>query len=1026
MAETITLWDGTPVNVPEGLTDGEITNYLARIMPNKMIERGIAVDIEREFDLQSGVGDFGARFGNALASGNPDEIKAEFDGIFGKGNWGIADFSGQPFVTPDGLRAVGIEPKDDRKVMLDGTNTTVYDLVDIIPEAVVGAGALAAEIALPFAPGTSAVGGTVARGLLSSITGRGLIARSARAGFGDAVANVGLEGVQKLRGTQRESLGEVLQDAGTEGLIVGLGSIVLGAPFAAAGSVGNRIKAASKDMAPETQGVRPLQIDEMLDAQNRNIERFTQKYMTEDRLSREAAEQAARQDAMLLSLRTLVGEEGTVAGNILTKIEGLGTKQLGDSFAKRTMAFMNKFRSVALESKRLGDLDATTVAKLKANLSKSDLEFADKIMKQLTDFNKTPLGVTSAAASTLRGFKELAEDKLLAQYRRSMKAFEGEDFYGQFRNMGGEISPQRLANFLTRVSDESGLSVDEVVNAFGPDSPLHRRITSRINIRDDGTVVPVKPKLNKKKEPTNYEGSSITVQDFIDADRQVRQRAYAKRTNLAAVRKNLELSAATQNEISRLPEVPSAFQKRLKEVNEKYSKFVDIYRGKNGLFEQVAKRNTDDSQQFLTGFVNGREGAEFATLLDKLERAFGEGAVGGSIGLETKEQILGALGVNFIRENRVDIQRAFEISREAGAKKAADALKKINTLEATMVKRVGDAKKAKQAMKQLFQQDSMKEYKAILNQIAKGSPESAALAQQKLGLAMNFKEAAEFVGNTAEVGANLSKADLDSVVQQLRSLDALDKRSGKFYRDLMFSENWGRVINAMAEETAVKKNAAIKGWADDWIAARSGTNGVENMTELFGKEIYEAMDDLALNIRGALNIDPNAGALSVAEQPVSIWRNLLQLDFKGAIKPLTFMYGSKQIAPGTKAWTDVNMMLQSGKTPSDIMKDKAGTASGILGNAQKAANGAMSGRNGLMAAAVSSYMNEADQTYPTDDEVPMIEPRRVQEEPPEQPMQQSMIPADTGIAAIQQIASMIQGVGTSGLEEGAAIARSAA
>jgi hypothetical protein len=1018
MAETITLWDGTPVNVPEGLTDGEITNYLARTMPNKMIERGIAVDIEREFDLQSGVGDFGARFGNALASGNPDEIKAEFDGIFGKGNWGIADFSGQPFVTPGGLRAVGIEPKDDRKVMLDGTNTSVYDLVDIIPEAVVGAGALAAEIALPFAPGTGAVGGTVARGLLSSITGRGLIARSARAGFGDAVANVGLEGVQKLRGTQRESLGEVLQDAGTEGLIVGLGSVVLGAPFAAVGSVGNRIKAASKDMAPGTQNVPPVQITEMLEAQNRNIDRFTQKYMTEDRLSREAAEQAARQDAMLLSLRTLVGEEGTVAGNILTKIEGLGTKQLGDSFAKRTMDFMNKFRSVALESKRLGDLDATTVTKLKTNLSKSDLEFADKIMKQLTDFDKTPLGVTSAAAGTLRGFKELAEDKLLAQYRRSMKAFEGEDFYGQFKNIGGEISPQRLANFLTRVSEESGIGIDEVVNSFGPGNPLHSRITSRVNIRDDGRIVPVK---DKRK----YADNSITVQDLLEADKKVRQQAYAKRANLAAVRKNLEISAATQNQLSRLPEVPSAFQKRLKGVNEKYSKFVDIYRGKNGLFEQVAKRNTDDSQQFLTGFVNGREGAEFATLLDKLERAFGEGAVGGSIGLETKEQILGALGVNFIRENRVDVKRAFEISREAGVKKAADALKKINTLEATMVKRVGDAK-AKQAMKQLFQQDSMKEYKALLNQIAKGSPESAARAQQKLGLVMNFKEAEEFVGRTADVGANLAKSDLDTVVAQLRSLDALDKRSGEFYRDLMFSENWGRVVNAMAEDSAAKKNAAIKAWADDWIAARSGTNGVENMTELFGKEIYEGMDDLAMNIRGALNIDPNAGALSVAEQPVSIWRNLLQLDFKGAIKPLTFMYGSKQIAPGTKAWTDVNMMLQSGKTPSDIMKDRAGMASGILGNAQKAANGAMSGRNGLMAAAVSSYMNEADQTYPTDDEVPMIDPRRVQEEPPEQPMQQSMIPADTGIAAIQQIASMIQGVGTSGLEEGAAIARSAA
>ena len=85
-----------------------------------------------------------------------------------------------------------------------------------------------------------------------------------------------------------------------------------------------------------------------------------------------------------------------------------------------------------------------------------------------------------------------------------MGAFEGDDFYGQFKNMGGELTPRRLANFLTRVSDESGLSVDEVVNAFGPDSPLHRRITSRINIKDDGTIVPVKPKLNKKKEPTNY------------------------------------------------------------------------------------------------------------------------------------------------------------------------------------------------------------------------------------------------------------------------------------------------------------------------------------------------------------------------------------------------------------------------------------------------------------------------------------------------------------------------------------------
>ena len=121
-------------------------------------------------------------------------------------------------------------------------------------------------------------------------------------------------------------------------------------------------------------------------------------------------------------------------------------------------------------------------------------------------------------------------------------------------------------------------------------------------------------------------------------------------------------------------------------------------------------------QLFLTQFVNGKEGAEFATLLDKLDRAFGPGAVGGGIGLETKEQILGALGgVNFI-ENKLDILSAAGISRGSRCQESRRCTQENrSTLEAAMTKRVGDAK-AKQAMKQLFQQDSMK-YKALLNQI---------------------------------------------------------------------------------------------------------------------------------------------------------------------------------------------------------------------------------------------------------------------------------------------------------------------
>ena len=45
----------------------------------------------------------------------------------------------------------------------------------------------------------------------------------------------------------------------------------------------------------------------------------------------------------------------------------------------------------------------------------------------------------------------------------------------------------------------------------------------------------------------------------------------------------------------------------------------------------------------------------------------------------------------------------------------------------------------------------------------------------------------------------------------------------------------------------------------------------------------------------------------------------------------------------------------------------------------------MSGRNGLFAASVSSYLNEADQTYPTEDEVPVVAPKKIEEMAPAAP-----------------------------------------
>jgi hypothetical protein len=190
------------------------------------------------------------------------------------------------------------------------------------------------------------------------------------------------------------------------------------------------------------------------------------------------------------------------------------------------------------------------------------------------------------------------------------------------------------------------------------------------------------------------------------------------------------------------------------------------------------------------------------------------------------------------------------------------------------------------------------------------------------------------------------------------------------------------------------------------------------------------MDDLALNIRGALNIDPNAGALSIAEIVPGIARGFMKLDPKAAAKPAMYMYALKRFSPISPMYKTIVKALQNGQTPAQIMSSQSGAAQGALKNAMKTAQLAQSGRNGLLAASVVSYMNEADAAYPTDDQ---ILPPKIQEQPVEQSMPEAASPAlsqDVGVQAIQQIANMLQGnsiagVGTGGLEEGASIARSA-
>ena len=988
MQDTVTLTDGSIVKVPgmDNMSDDEITSALIKALPEKMAGLGALPDIEREYNIRDGVPDLNLRFQEALTAGNPKEIKAVFDDQVGPGNWGIDSTTRKPFVTPQGLKNLGIEPTDDRKVFLDGTSTDIYDLTaDATREIAIGATALAAELAIPV-PGSFLLG---------------LGARSAAAGAGGTIASLGLEGLQELQGYNKESAVEVLKNAGTEGAFIGAATFALGAPFAAYGSIANRVKAAAKEVDPNAPPVTNTTVTKMVEAAEKVKGRVGEK------------------DAMLLSVRTLVGEDGAIIGNLLSKLEGIGAKQAGDEFAGRAGNIVNKYKNTYLASIRAGDDEIVTLQKLKASLSKSEQDMLVKTVQSIKQFDETALGKVGTAGQTLRGFKNFAQQKLSEQYKAGQKAFDGPEYYGQFASMGGrDVTNKELAALLNRVSDDTGMLIDDVVNGFGPGNPLHSRIISRVKLdKKTGRLKPVKGKKDKKtgERADKGRGTAITAGDLIEADRRMRQKSY-KASSPNETRINLEMSKSLLDQIEKLNIVPAGFRSKLQKVNSEYSQFVTPYRGKNGLFAQIAERPQADAQKYLSSFVSGKEGAEFSKLLDDLDKAFGPNAVGGKLGLDTKDDILSSIGVNFIRENKLDIVNAANPSVAAKA-----ALNKINNIETTIKKQMGGGVKSKQATNQIFKGNVLKEYKKLLKDVANGRPAQVDKALAELGMTMSFKEAGQFVNSVNSVAMNLSKADLDSFATQLRALEEVSPDSAKFVRDMLFTDNWSRLFKAVEAQDPKARLLGIKQWADDWTAAT--LNNAENMRYIFGKELFEGVDDFALNMKGALNIDPVAGALSVAEDTVGIFRKIITGSIGALQKPVAFIFFTRRFAPGSSVHTKVVQGLQAGKTPAEITKEQSGAALKMMDKAQDYAQGVMNARDGLVAASIANYLGEVNQASPTEDEVPTVRPQKiqVQQEAPQPPMQG--LQQDVGIAAIQQIAQMLGGTGESALAQGAAMAK---
>lgn len=982
--EKIKLFDGTQVTIPSGLSDGEVENLLARKLPNKMATQGIVYDIEREYNIVDGVPDLEARFDNALARGNPDEIAAEFNERFGKGNWGVTEWDNQPYVTPEGLRAIGVEPKDERNVLLDGLATDRYDFsADIVPELAIGAGAVIGELITPFNP-IKGLGGRagagIASGMLSALTGRGLLARSVRSGIGGGAGSVGVEGLQSLTGTQKDSYLDVLQSAGAEGAFIGLGSLFLGAPFA----IGSAVKGSAKNIAD-----RVKQVADELPAKDRGVSTITlnQFKQAQQNFSKTLGED----DAILLSLKTLTGDKkGGVSSLFFSKLEGQGYKVAGDKYIEKMTYALDKYKAIMDQSIKLGDNAVTIANKLKANLSKKERDLLINTVKNMGKVNDSALGKLSASAVTVRGLKDTAGKKLQSMYTQGMKLFAGEKYYGSKIISDAKaktITPTKAANFMNRLSKDSDMLSPALVY-----QALPSRLKNKVKFdKDTDTFKPLKSNKPGFKE--------VTAGDLFEFDKLVRNQAYkVGKTSNQGKAENFELSKAIVTELARMknadgkPMIGTAPLKQYKFANTEFSKFADIYRGKNGLFTQIERARSTTSQKYLDDFVKGTEGAELTTLLQKVNEAFGPKFKASEEamlkGLQSREELIGSIGVNYIRENNIDLARAVAQSADQARSVAKATLKKIEGVENTIQKQFKTKKASQKAIDDIFKLQSLTDYKKILRDIADGTPEQFAKASRKAQSIPNFKQAQEFVGAISNTVTRLGIDDLSSAVATMKGLKELDPDSAKFAQDLMFTEYWGTLITASGKDDAARA-LTYKNWANSWANAKLKPNGNSNLKELFG-ETYEGLDNLALTMKGALDIDPVSGALSIAEIVPGFMRRILARDPKGAMKPLSFMYVTKQFAPGSENWININRQLSKGGNVDDLYKSSSKVA-GVKAKINKMYEGAqqysdklIAGRNGLWAASVADYMEEANQIFPMEDEID-VQPVKAYNQAPVQP-----------------------------------------
>ena len=525
--------------------------------------------------------------------------------------------------------------------------------------------------------------------------------------------------------------------------------------------------------------------------------------------------------------------------------------------------------------------------------------------------------------------------------------------------------------------------------------------------------------------------ATLMAGDLTQAARALRQTVGIKPSEfpLGDIRAMSVGSQVLTRNLADVDGLPSGYVPKLIEVNKKYaamSEPFELFGGANGK-KYILETTAQNPEKLMNDLISGNKKDTFVEIFDAYSRIVegkpgktkGDtlfGGVGRAEGVRSADEMFGILTGQYIRHqmnkynlNRLDLENT-PVDQIRGY--AIQALREFQKLE-----RTSSEASFKRVMNRLFDTPLIRDYKNALKEVAEGNNAGVAKLKQHL----TYKEAEKLVGSVSKAvgsmgagaGGGSSLRTFRGELTKFEQGRALARKAGgdyeeqfiKSYGDMYITEMMSKLSDAGTMKYP-EANAMLKNFADNFNQIASAEPNalrtiLGDVKDASGLSRYDHWKGLALALRAAHNIEPNAGALNAAGMPFAMIGMLMRGDVRAAMHPLAFMTGIRHMAPGEAGWKQ--MAKAAGWPPSArlpngelryphlnsalggknlsfpiprTLEEGAEKSKDIMETAlQKGRSGAiaiLAGRDGAIAASIANYYQDADWVLPNADQVDMV------------------------------------------------------